>query len=61
MQQPLLPTDAFGGTAGGSMLVILANISAAEMLHTALLAGIGAVVSFGVSLALKTLIKKWRR
>ena len=46
------------GTAGGTLLTILANITSEDIIKTAILAAVGAVVSFGVTLALKLLIKR---
>lgn len=46
------------GTASGTLLIILANISSADIIKTIVLAAIGAVVSFVVSLLLKQLMKK---
>ena len=45
------------GTAGG-ILFVLINISTQEIFKTAVLASIGAAVSFTVSLLLKTAVKK---
>ena len=56
--------DPLRYAVGGTVLVVLLNINAADTLHTALLAGLGAVVSFSVSLFLKWLLKllrqKWK-
>jgi mannitol-specific phosphotransferase system IIBC component len=49
------------GTAGGTLLTIFANISKEDISKTIVLAGIGAIVSFGVTLLLKVIIKKFRR
>ena len=49
------------GTAGGTMLTILANINCGDLIKTAVLAGVGAVVSFGVTLLLKLLIKRLKK
>ena len=49
------------GTAGGTLTIILANINSGDVLKTAVLAAIGAVVSFGVSLLLKMVVKWWKR
>ena len=49
------------GTIGGTLTIILANINSADILKTAVLAGIGAVVSFGMSLLMKMLVKRWKR
>lgn len=45
------------GTAGGTLLSVLANITSGDLLHTAILAAVGAVVSFSVSMVLKWLVK----
>ncbi|CAN5837112.1 hypothetical protein BH11BAC4_BH11BAC4_18770 [soil metagenome] len=57
MQQP----DAIAGTVGGTVLVIIMNAFTVQVVHTALLAAIGAVVSYLVSMGLDMLIKKGRR
>ena len=49
------------GTAGGTMLTILANINSGDIIKTSVLAGVGAVVSFGVTLLLKLLIKRLKK
>jgi len=49
------------GTAGGTLLTILANITCEDILKTAILAGVGAVVSFGVTLLCKHLIKRLKK
>ena len=54
-------TSLKAGTAGGALLVILVNIRPGEIGKTALLAAIGAIVSFSVSLLLKWLVKRLRR
>ena len=41
------------GTAGGLALVLWVQVSGADLAKTALLAAVGAAVSFGVSVALK--------
>lgn len=51
-------SDTKHGTAGGTLLIILANIRSADIIKTIVLAAIGAVVSFAVSLLLKQLMKK---
>ena len=48
------------GTAGGTLLTIFANISGDDILKTVILAAIGAVVSFLITLLMKFLIKKFR-
>ncbi len=49
------------GTAGGTLLTIFANIHSEDIVKTALLACIGAIVSFTISLVLKWISKKFRR
>jgi hypothetical protein len=49
------------GTAGGTLLSIFANINSGDVLKTAILAAIGAVVSFSVTLLLKLLIKRLKK
>ena len=47
--------------AGGTLTIILANITSDDAIKTAVLAAIGAAVSFTVSQALKYVWKKWRK
>lgn len=49
------------GTASGTILTIFANIHSEDIVKTAVLAIIGAVVSFSISLALKWMSRKMRR
>lgn len=49
------------GTAGGTLLTIFANISREDLIKTAILAAIGAVVSFGITLLLKFLVKRMKK
>lgn len=49
------------GTAGGTLTILLANLSVTDLLQTAILAAIGATVSFMTSIAMKYLFKKWRK
>jgi mannitol-specific phosphotransferase system IIBC component len=49
------------GTAGGTLLSIFANINSGDVLKTAILAAIGAVVSFSVTLLLRLLIKRLKK
>ncbi len=50
----LLPTCVIGGT----LLSLVANISSTDIIKTVVLAVLGAVVSFIVSLLLKYMIRK---
>lgn len=49
------------GTAGGTFLSIVPNIHSDDVLKTVLLAALGAVVSFIISLLLKVIIRKHRK
>ena len=48
------------GTAAGTIIILLANISSGDIIKTMILAGIGAVVSFFISLLLRKLVKWWK-
>ena len=50
-----------GETAGGTLLSVITNIHIGDIGKTALLAAIGAIVSFFVSLLLKVLLKRFQR
>ena len=49
------------GTIGGTLLTIVVNIHSADLLKTGILAAVGAVVSFSVTLLLKFLIKCFKK
>jgi hypothetical protein len=49
------------GTAGGTFLSVLPNLHSEDVLKTILLATLGAVVSFSISLVLKFFIKKHKK
>ena len=49
------------GTAGGTFLSIVPNIQSEDLLKTVVLATVGAVVSFMISLLLKSLNKKHKK
>jgi hypothetical protein len=49
------------GTIGGTLLILFINLRTEEVLKTAILAAIGALVSFAISMILKLLIKRFRR
>ena len=49
------------GTLGGTLLTIVANIQTDDLIKTGILAAVGAVISFVVTLFLKFLIKRFRR
>ncbi len=49
------------GTAGGTLLTILGIITSDDIAKTAILAAVGAVVSFAVTLLLKLLMKRIKK
>jgi hypothetical protein len=49
------------GTAGGTFLSIVPNIQSEDVARTIILATVGAVVSFTISLLLKILNKKHKK
>ncbi|HEU4788207.1 MAG TPA: hypothetical protein VFS71_00815 [Flavobacterium sp.] len=49
------------GTAGGTFLSVLPNLHSEDVSKTVLLAAIGAIVSFGLSMVLKFIVKKYRK
>ncbi|GGA72810.1 hypothetical protein GCM10008015_11870 [Flavobacterium palustre] len=49
------------GTAGGTFLSIVPNIQSEDIVKTVILATVGAVVSFMISLLLKSLNKKHKK
>lgn len=49
------------GTAGGTLLSIFANINSEDLIKTAVLAAVGAVVSFAVTLLLKLLARRIKK
>ncbi|MGC4041941.1 MAG: hypothetical protein QM710_14450 [Flavobacterium sp.] len=49
------------GTAGGTLLSIVPNIQSADVVKTIVLAAVGAIVSFTISLILKCLIRKHKK
>jgi hypothetical protein len=65
MQNPMdnLPADinAKAGTAGGTLLILFIQIGTGEVVKTILLAGLGAMVSYTVSMGMKWLCYKFRK
>lgn len=49
------------GTAGGTFLSVIPNLNSEDVLKTVLLAAVGAIVSFGISMVLKFVLKKYKR
>ena len=54
-------TGTKAGTVGGTLLTIFYNIRSEDIVKTIVLAGVGAVVSFLVSLFLKTILKYFKK
>ena len=61
MSDQTFSTGTKMGTAGGTLMIILANITTGDIVKTIVLAALGAAVSFGVSVLLKRLVKWWKR
>lgn len=61
MFQMLSSNPTLMGTAGGTFLSVVPNLDSEDVLKTVLLAAIGDIVSFGISLVLKFFIKKYRK
>ncbi len=49
------------GTAGGVLTIFLVNINSGDMIRTAILAAIGAVVSYSISHLMKYCLRKCRK
>ena len=58
---PVFDSSTKAGTIGGTLLTLLANIDSEDLLKTGILAAIGAVVSFTVTISLKFLIKRLKK
>lgn len=61
MNEQTLSGSAKMGTAGGFITVLLMNITADDLIRTAVLAGTGAAVSFFISVLLKYCMSRWRK
>ena len=57
MNQQYFDNSTKAGTIGGTLLTILVNIKGADLIKTVILAAVGAIVSFSVTLFLKYIIK----
>ena len=53
--------SARAATAGGTLLVLLLQVSSGELVKTVVLAAVGAAVSFGVSYGLRWLVRRKNR
>jgi len=49
------------GTIGGTLLTVFYNVNLEDLAKTVILAAIGAIVSFSVSLALKAIVKRFTK
>jgi uncharacterized membrane protein len=49
------------GTVSGTALTVAVNINSPDIIKTVILAALGAVVSFGMSVFLKWLVKRFKR
>lgn len=49
------------GTVGGTLTTIIANLDAGDVVRTCILATVGALVSFTVSVILKWLVKSLKK
>jgi hypothetical protein len=49
------------GTLGGIITILLVNINAGDLIRTAVLAAVGAVVSLSVSHGCNYWLRKWRK
>jgi hypothetical protein len=54
-------TGTILGTVSGTVLTVAVNIGSSDVIKTVVLAALGAVVSFGVSLLLKWFVKRLKR
>ncbi|HMK03286.1 MAG TPA: hypothetical protein VK489_03805 [Ferruginibacter sp.] len=61
MEAPVQNGNTFAGTVGGTMLVVLLKINIEELQTTAVLAAVGATVSFGTSMIFKYIVKRYNR
>jgi uncharacterized membrane protein YgaE (UPF0421/DUF939 family) len=48
------------GTVGGTLLTVIVNIQGVDILKTCILAAIGAVISFCVSMVMKRIVKYFK-
>lgn len=53
--------SAKAGTAGGIITILLVNITGPDIIKTAIMACIGAIVSFFISMLLKYIISRFRK
>ncbi len=61
MMNQVFDDSTKAGTLGGTILTVLFNMHSSDLIKTAVLAAVGAVVSFSVTLVLKFLIKRFKK
>jgi hypothetical protein len=61
MTKAEMDNNTLMGTAGGTFLSVVPNLSSDDIAKTVVLATVGAVVSFTISLLLKSLNKKHKK
>ncbi|WP_420577506.1 hypothetical protein [Ekhidna sp.] len=49
------------GTVGGTLLSVAINLDSSDILRTIILATVGAIVSFSISVLLKWMVKAFKR
>ena len=54
------PTHTKATTLGGALTIMFANITSPDIVKTIVLTGIGAVVSFVMSILFKAIVKWWK-
>ena len=55
---PFVQGDIVSGTVSGTVLTVIVNLDSQDILKTVVLAALGAMVSFVVTLLLKWLVRK---
>lgn len=61
MNQTYFDNSTKAGTIGSTLLTILVNIDGADLAKTGILAAVGAIVNFAVTLLLKFLIRAFKK
>lgn len=54
------PIHTKASTIGGTMVILLVNISSADLMKTIVLAATGAIVSYLTSLVMKKVVSWWK-
>jgi hypothetical protein len=61
MDHPIFDNNTKAGTAGGTLLTIIGFINTSDIVKTAVLAAVGALVSFSMTVLLQFLIKHFKK